>query len=88
MVFSSGDFNKIKELMMKYSLIEGKQNVKKFKMNREETITQLLGYFDVETCQSQGIDPEIFSGIQKQKKMRSKIIVDSQKKFCGSIERE
>lgn len=88
MVFSSGDFNKIKELMMKYSLIEGKQNVKKFKMNREETITQLLGYFDVETCQSQGIDPEMFSGIQKQKKMRSKIIVDSQKKFCGGIERE
>ena len=50
MVFSSGDFNKIKQLMMKYSLIEGKQSVKSFKMNKEETITQLLGYFDIETC--------------------------------------
>ena len=47
MVFSSGDFNKIKQLMMKYSLIETKQNKR---VNKEETMTQLLGYFDVETC--------------------------------------
>ena len=47
MVFSSGDFNKIKQLMMKYSLIETKQNKR---VNKEETVTQLLGYFDVETC--------------------------------------
>lgn len=47
MVFSSGDFNKIKELMMKYSLIETKSNKR---INKEETVTQLLGYFDVETC--------------------------------------
>ena len=62
MVFSSGDFNKIKELLMKYSLIEGKQSSKKFTINKEETVTQLLGYFDVDTCQAQGIDPEMFTG--------------------------
>ena len=33
--------------MMKYSLIETKQNKR---VNKEETVTQLLGYFDVETC--------------------------------------
>ena len=58
MVFSSGDFNKIKELLMKYSLIETKSNKR---INREETVTQLLGYFDVETCQENGIDPENFA---------------------------
>lgn len=85
MVFSSGDFNKIKQLMMKYSLIETKQNKR---VNKDETVTQLLGYFDVETCQENGIDPETFTTFQKQKKIRSKIISEGQKKFCGGIEKE
>ena len=85
MVFSSGDFNKIKQLMMKYSLIETKQNKR---VNKEETVTQLLGYFDVDTCQEHGIDPETFTSFQKQKKIRSKIISESQKKFCGGVEKE
>lgn len=65
MVFSSGDFSKIKELLVKYSMVESlsKPNSKKLRINKEETITQLLGYFDVETCQAQGIDPELFAGV-------------------------
>lgn len=37
MVFSSGDFNKIKELLMKYGLIETKKSGKR--VNKEETVT-------------------------------------------------
>ena len=52
MTFESGDYNKIKELLIRYSLIESNQKAgeEKYVINKEESLQQLLSYFDQEIC--------------------------------------
>jgi len=50
MVFQSGDLNKIKDLMIKYSFIEGAQRAGKYLINQQESITNLLTLLDESVC--------------------------------------
>ena len=93
MTFETGDYNKIKDLLLRYGLIECNQKISKngedkFVINKEDSLQQLLSYFDEDLCEDQGINHDIFHHIQKQKKMRSRILSQAAKKFCGTVEKE
>jgi hypothetical protein len=57
-VFETGDLNKIKDLLIRYSLLHltHKQNSKPI-INLAESLTGILGFFDEETCLNAGLDP-------------------------------
>lgn len=51
MVFTAGDLNKIKDLFVKYDLLEVTQKLSfDNKKSGTEAITNLLGYLDENTC--------------------------------------
>jgi len=80
MVFQAGDLNKIKELFRRYSFIHPSNN-------SQESVQMLLGMFDEDTCRKHNLNPDEFHSYLAQRKQRSKVILESETKFCG-VERE
>lgn len=50
-IFQAGDLNKIRDLFMKYNLIETNKKQSKVVVNQAESIKMLLSFLDEETFQ-------------------------------------
>jgi putative cell wall-binding protein len=82
-VFQNGDLNKVRDLFLKYGMVETVIRNDKEVINENDSVATMLSYLDENICKLQGIDPEIIQTIQQQKKQRAKIIQQGDKKYCG-----
>jgi len=84
-VFTAGDLNKIKELFVKFGYLEitKKSDERNSTVNEAESVASLLGYLDENTCKQEGIDTETYQNIQLKKRMKARVIIVGDKKYCG-----
>ena len=85
-VFQKLDLNRIKDLLIKFNLLEGITKEGHFFVNKEETLKSMLSNIDSETCQNLEIHEDFKDQIQstvQHKKTRQKTGIDHQKTFCG-----
>ena len=84
-VFTAGDLNKIKELFVKFGYLEisKKTDDRKSSVNEAESVAGLLGYLDENTCKQEGLDMEMYQNIQMKKRMKARVIIVGDKKYCG-----
>jgi hypothetical protein len=61
MLLEKGDLNKVKDLLMKFSLIHGSRKKKNFAINQSETITVLMGYLDPNHWKYSGLKEDDYS---------------------------
>lgn len=83
LVFTAGDLNKIKDLFVKFGFLDLNLTNEKKSINHQESVTGLLGYLDESTFKQQGIEPEVYHNIQAKKRMKARVIITSEKKYCG-----
>lgn len=83
LLFQTGDLSKIKDLLVKFNMIEHIKKNNKSTVNEQESITNMLACLDGDICRTNNIDPEYIASIVSQKKAKSKVIIQAQKKICG-----
>lgn len=82
-VFTAGDLNKIKELFVKFGYLEIIKKSDKTTVNEAESVASLLGFLDENTCKQEGIDMEMYQNIQQRKRLKAKLIIVGDRKYCG-----
>lgn len=88
LVFLKGDLNKIKDLFMRFSMLDITQKENQApQINQLESVNNMVCMLDTEICKLQGIDPNYITQLKLLKKQRSKIISEVRKTFCG-VEKE
>ena len=85
-VFQKLDLNRIKDLFMRFNLLEGVSRDGVFQINKDLTLKTMLADLDDQTMQNFEINQNQINKIQEaapHKKSRNKLAQNPQKTFCG-----